>query len=168
MSHKAMGASSPMCDLLVVRCSNIFFALRHSWRARCRNIFAQSIRTVSSLGGGGGGHQVTPPPQPQLQCNLKENFLRRLWRPVFLCFLGQGDGPPHGGGGGCKGWGGGLYGGGGGHPRKHSFSVGVIPDHFPLHFSFWPLGAPLGASSMPQLCFHGWAGTDHFKVFERT
>ena len=28
-----MGASSPMCDLLVVRCSNIFCALRHSWRA---------------------------------------------------------------------------------------------------------------------------------------
>ena len=57
MSHKAMGASSPMCDLLVVRCSNIFCALRHSWRARCRNIFAQSIRTLSTaeyLGGGGG------------------------------------------------------------------------------------------------------------------
>ena len=49
MSHKAMGASSPMCDLLVVRCSNIFCALHHSWRARCRNIFAQR-------GGGGGGH----------------------------------------------------------------------------------------------------------------
>ena len=24
-----------MCDLLVVRCSNIFCALHHSWRARC-------------------------------------------------------------------------------------------------------------------------------------
>ena len=30
MSHKAMGATSPMCDLLVVRCSNIFCALHHS------------------------------------------------------------------------------------------------------------------------------------------
>ena len=49
MSHEAMGASSPMCDLLAVRCSNIFCALRHSWRARCRNIFAQW--------GGGGGAQ---------------------------------------------------------------------------------------------------------------
>ena len=27
MPHKAMGASSPMCDLLAVRCSNIFCAL---------------------------------------------------------------------------------------------------------------------------------------------
>ena len=42
-----------MCGLLVVRCSNIFCALRHSWRARCRNIFAQSIRTLSTAGGGG-------------------------------------------------------------------------------------------------------------------
>ena len=46
MSYKAMGASSPMCDLLVVRCSNIFCALHHSWRGRCRNIFPQSIRTL--------------------------------------------------------------------------------------------------------------------------
>ena len=38
-----------MYDLLVLRCSNIFCALRHSWRARCRNIFAQR----------GGGHGVT-------------------------------------------------------------------------------------------------------------
>ena len=45
MSHKAMGASSPMCDLLVVRCSNIFCALHHSWRAR---------------GGGGGGMDWEP------------------------------------------------------------------------------------------------------------
>jgi hypothetical protein len=45
-----MGASSPMCDLLVVRCSNIFCALRHSWRARCRNIFAQSIRLWGGRG----------------------------------------------------------------------------------------------------------------------
>ena len=53
MSHKAMGASSPMCDLVVVRCSIIFCALRHSWRARCTNIFAQSIRTLSTAEGGG-------------------------------------------------------------------------------------------------------------------
>ena len=51
-----------MCDLLIVRCSNIFCALRHSWRARCKNIFAQSIHTLSTAeylpcwrGGGGGG-----------------------------------------------------------------------------------------------------------------
>ena len=45
---QAMGASSPMRDLPVVRCSNIYCALRHLWRARCRKIVAQSIRTLST------------------------------------------------------------------------------------------------------------------------
>ena len=48
VSHKAMGARSPMCDLPVVRCSNICCALRHSWRARWRNIFAPPSPAPSS------------------------------------------------------------------------------------------------------------------------
>ena len=48
------------------RCSNIFCALHHSWRARCRNIFAQSIRTLStrSIFLAGGGEQPCPPTRP--------------------------------------------------------------------------------------------------------
>ena len=45
-----------MCDLPVVRCSNIFCALRHLWQVRCRNTFAQSIGTLS---GGGGGRGIS-------------------------------------------------------------------------------------------------------------
>ena len=47
MPHKAMGASSPMRDMPVVHCSNIFCALRHLWRARRSNTFGE--------GRGGGG-----------------------------------------------------------------------------------------------------------------
>ena len=45
------------------------------------------------------------PPQPQFQCNPKENFLRRLRRLVFPMLFGPNDGPPHGRGGDCKGGG---------------------------------------------------------------
>ena len=66
MSHKAMGASSPMRDLPVGCCSCIFCALRHLWRARCSPIFAQSIRTLSTAGIflAGGGEQPRPPTHP--------------------------------------------------------------------------------------------------------
>ena len=64
MAHKAMGANSPTCDLLVVPCRNMFWSLRHSWRARCKNIFAQSTRMLSLEGPSREGLLLaTRPPQ---------------------------------------------------------------------------------------------------------
>ena len=69
--------------------------------------------------GGGGRSPSDGPPQPQFQCNLKENFLRC---PVFPVLFGPSDGPPHGGGD-CKG------GGGGNVPPSGSHSAlrGEVP-----------------------------------------
>ena len=44
----------------------------------------------------GGGSPNDGPPQPQFLCDLKKNFLQRLWRSVLF---GPSDGPPHGEGG---------------------------------------------------------------------
>ena len=57
-----------------------------------------------SWGGGGGRSPSDGPPQPQSQCNLKKNVLRRLRRLVFPMLFGSSDGPLMEGGD-CKGWG---------------------------------------------------------------
>ena len=56
----------------MVRCGNIFYALHHLWRARCSNIFAQSIRTLE---GGGGTY---PPPLP-----MHPSGVRSVGREAF-------------------------------------------------------------------------------------
>ena len=62
-------------------------------------------------GWGGEGHQVTVPPQPHFHCDLKKNFLRRLWCRLFHMLFGLKDGPPPQRGGGGIARDGGLQGG---------------------------------------------------------
>ena len=106
-----------MCDLAVVHCSNIFRALRHLWQARCRNIFAQSIRTLStaeyrSIFLAGGGEQPRPPTRPTRVHGSARSIFRdhsQHYRPKLNCPLqatlamqcnGAVAGPQWGGGGG--------------------------------------------------------------------
>ena len=88
----------------------------------------------SPRGGGGGGVTVIPPP-PEFPYNLKKNFLRRLWRAVFLVPFGPSDGLPVGGGAGI------AKGGGYVHPKRHKTwhpppARQVVT---PVHFTHLPL-----------------------------
>ena len=90
-----MGASSPMCDLLVVRCSNIFCALRHSWRGgrggEGKKGTAQRFRLCQTVPCRGSQFQRRPQRQSSQNAGVQTSFPEALGMTAVRCRGGHLD-----------------------------------------------------------------------------
>ena len=90
MSHKPMSASSPMCDLLVMRCSNIFCAIHGERVAEISSLRVFALHPQRSIFLAGGSEQPRPPTRPTRVHGSARSIFRDHpphYRPKLNCPL---------------------------------------------------------------------------------